>query len=98
MMGWHDREFEERGRSPVKHLNIHTVDLLELLCQNGVIVSVQDLCKGQDEIAPQGAGDISRLENGERTPQLVDTWLAWWVGESYDDLRGLRTLSDAGFV
>ena len=44
--GRHDRELEERSRPSIKHLNVHSVDFLELLRQNGVVVSVQDLRKG----------------------------------------------------
>ena len=51
VVGRHKREFEERGHSSVEHLNVHCVDLLQLLCQNGVIVGIQHLRKGEDEVA-----------------------------------------------
>ena len=33
MAGWHKGEFEEGSRPPVQHLNVHGVDLLQLLDQ-----------------------------------------------------------------
>jgi hypothetical protein len=95
MVGWHDWELEERSRPPVKHLNVHGVDLLQLLRQNSVVVRVQDLRESQDKIAAEGAGDISRLESGKRSPELVNARLSRGSGKADDDLRGLRTLSDA---
>ena len=95
MAGRHNRELEERGRSPVKYLNVYGVDLLQLLRQDGVIFRVQNLREGEDKVASQSAGDIGGLKNRERSPKLVDARLFRWVGESDDDLGGLRTLSDA---
>ena len=84
--GRHDRKLEERCRPSVKHLNVYGVDLLQLLCQNGVVIGVQDLQKGQDKIAAEGAGDISRLESGECSPELVDARLSRGSGKADDDL------------
>ena len=64
----HERKFEERCRSSVKHLNIHSVDLLELLRQGGVVFGFQHLREGEDKITAQSVGDISRLESGEHPP------------------------------
>ena len=58
----HQREFQERGRPPVEHLNVHGVDLLELLRQDGVVVRVQHLRKSEDKIPPKSEGDVGRLE------------------------------------
>ena len=39
----HQRAFEEGGCPPVEHLNVHGIDLLELLSQSGMVVRVQHL-------------------------------------------------------
>jgi hypothetical protein len=92
--GRHDRKLEERGRSPVKYLNVYGIDLLQLLRQDGVVIGVQNLREGKDKVASQSVGDIGGLKNRERPPKLVDAWLFRWIGELDDDLGGLRTLSD----
>ena len=62
----HQGEFEERSGPSVEHLNIYRVDFLELSCQNGVIVRVQNLAEGKDEITPKCEGDVRGLKSGER--------------------------------
>ena len=98
MAGRHKRELEERSCSSVKHLNVYCVDLLQLLRQNGVVIGIQHLRKGEDEVATQSAGDIGWLERGERPPELVDTRLFRWIREPDDNLGGFRTLSNARFA
>ena len=46
VVGRHDRKLEERSLPSIKHLNVHSVDFLELLHQNGMVVRVQNLRKG----------------------------------------------------
>ena len=97
MVGWHNRKLEERCRPPVKYLNVYGVDFLQLLGQNGVVVRVQDLRKGEDKVTAQRTGDIRWLECRKRAPKLVYAWLFCGVRESDDDLHGLRSLFDARF-
>ena len=49
--GQHDRKLEERGRSPVKYLNVYGIDFLQLLRQDGVVIGVQNLREGKDKVA-----------------------------------------------
>ena len=75
MAGRHEWEFEERRSSPIKYLNVHRVDLLQLLDQCCMIVCVQDLRKGKDEITSEGDADVGRLKNCQCAPELVDARL-----------------------
>ena len=95
MAGQHNRKFEERGCSSVKHLNVYCVDFLQLLRQNGVVIRIQYLQKGEDKVTAQSVGNVGQLKCGERPPELVDIWLFRWVGEPDDDFGGLHTLSNA---
>ena len=72
MAGRHKGKFEEGGSPSVQYLNVHGVDLLQLLDQRRMVVRVQYVRERKDEVAPERKGNVGRLKGGERPPQLVD--------------------------
>ena len=91
----HQREFKEGGCPPVEHLDVHGIDLLELLSQSGVVVRVQHLRKGEDEVALEREGDVGGLEGRKSCFERNYGWGLKGRGEVNDDLGGLGPLLNA---
>ena len=68
MAGRHEGKFEEGGGPSVQYLNVHGVDLLQLLDQRRVVVGVQYVRERKDEVTPERKGDVGRFKGGKRPP------------------------------
>ena len=91
----HQREFEEGGCPPVEHLNVHGIDLLELPSQSGVVIRVQHLREGEDEVTPESEGDVGGFESRKRCLESNYGQGLERGGEADNDLGGLGSLLDA---